>query len=222
MIRKIEDNNLKKILRGLRDLEETNPDIFFRKNARVRLINKITFPQSTKKYTFPLISVGEAVINPSRFAFAVFLFSMLLGTGTVYAAQSSLPTDTLYPLKIASEKIALNLAPIPVLREKVASEIERRRKTEQEKIQKQDKKDQIKPQEQPGKQPNKDKNTIISPSTLPQAREILQEVLEKTPEQAKPGLEQAIESLSKQSEDKKDNFIEKQIEDVQKIIPKLP
>lgn len=120
----MKDNNIKRFLRELRNLESINPDPVFRKNARMRLLNKISGPKIQENHPFLY-----------RFAFLMLLFLVLPGIGVVYAAQYSLPGDPLYQIKTASEEAVLTITP-PELKIYINSEIKKRRQNEQERLQK--------------------------------------------------------------------------------------
>jgi hypothetical protein len=54
----------------------------------------------------------------------------LAGTGVVYAAQGSTPGSTLYPLKVASEQVAVTLSPTKKIKTEVMTTIIDRRASE--------------------------------------------------------------------------------------------
>lgn len=187
MTEKIKDNNLKQFLNELKKLKEVNPDPIFEENARIRLLSKISKPKVQEKYTFMY-----------RFAFLILLLLLLPGIGVAYAAQSSLPGDPLYQVKIASEKIVLTIAPVK-LKTYINAEIIKRRENEQKKLQK---KIKIKEVEKLKNENSKDKSVQPTPQ-ISKSVEVLQDVIEKAPDQAIKGLEKAIESVNKHIERKK-------------------
>lgn len=116
------EENIIKLLKGLK--EEGVPTDSFRTNAKIRIINTVTEkPRFVPRYF--------------GYSFGAALATVVLSVGTVYAAQSSLPTSTLYPVKVLSERVALTLSPTESLKTTVASSIISRRITEIETVQKQ-------------------------------------------------------------------------------------
>lgn len=124
-------NNTSDIENILHDLKEDAavPETF-RTNARIRILNTVTSPQPLKLswYKKPRVfgyTLGTAIAT------------VVLSVGAVYAAQSSLPHSTLYPVKVLSEDVALTLSPTQSLKTSVAATIISRRVTEVETLQKQ-------------------------------------------------------------------------------------
>lgn len=123
------DNQLETLLKNLKHDEEVRPSATFRTNARIRILNVV----AQSKATSPVVHYRPAVLRYAvLFACVVFL---LLG-GTVYAAQSSGPNDTLFPVKILSERAALTLSPTEALKTDVAVTIIDRRASENEQAKK--------------------------------------------------------------------------------------
>lgn len=95
----------------------------FRTNARIRIINTVTHPHPFPRYLG--YTVGTAIATAA------------LSVTTVFAAQTSLPGNPLYPVKVLSEHAALTLSPTKELKTTVAQTIISRRVTEVEAEQKQ-------------------------------------------------------------------------------------
>lgn len=122
--------NIEELLRNLKEESAAVPSETFRTNARIRIINTVTNPHPLRAswYQRPRVlgyTVGTAI--------ATVVFSV----GTVYAAQSSLPNSTLYPIKVFSEQAALTLSPTSSIKTTVVSTIVARRIDEIQAAQKQ-------------------------------------------------------------------------------------
>ena len=121
MKNEIEFNNLEEILKSLKT--ETSPSAEFRQNARIRILNQIS--ESPKKE----FDYQRNRFFSFRFAFALVLALLVLSSGTILAAQTVGPKSQLFPVKIASENIALGISPTPI-KQKLAVEIVKRRAQE--------------------------------------------------------------------------------------------
>ncbi len=123
-------NNLEQILKDLHHLPAATPEAGFRTNARIRLLNLFSAAKT------PVSAAATMAIRPRvlRWAGAFALATFILGTGAVYASQSSLPGTPLYPVKIASEKVALGLAPTGQIKTAVATSMIDRRAEEINKL----------------------------------------------------------------------------------------
>src|SRR5690348_5275921 len=117
----MQNNNLENVLRSLRN--EVKPDPAFKQNARIRLMNRIGASASVPK------SPPWIFARPFQFAIASIMVVLLGGAGTVFAAQSALPSDLLYPVKTASEQALLAVVP-PIFKGSVALMIADRRAQE--------------------------------------------------------------------------------------------
>lgn len=123
------DQDLINTLHSLKRDEDVNPSVSFRENTKVRLMNLISDQEKVleNKPSFVFIK------NP-KFAFrlaGIFLIILVfIFTGTILAAQSATPKNQLYPVKLASEEIALKLSPSSSLKANIAVEIVRRRASE--------------------------------------------------------------------------------------------
>ncbi len=119
---KIKDDNLIEILKQLRDDPEVKPREAFHTNARIRILNLVApvSPVAVLHHLpFWTTTLGKLAVAGLPLVFA----------GAVLAAQISSPGQTLFPVKIASEKIALELAPT-ALKTAVATAIIDRRANE--------------------------------------------------------------------------------------------
>ncbi len=118
------DQDLIKTLRSFKTNENVNPSVFFRENTKVRLMNLISEEKVLEnKSSFVFIK------NPKfafRLAGAFLIILVFISTGTILAAQSVNPKNSLYPVKLASEDIALKLSPSS-FKANVAVEIAKRR-----------------------------------------------------------------------------------------------
>ncbi len=114
---------IEKILKTLKNNPESRPTAAFRTNARIRILNTITNSQ---------IPLQSQVRRPIWMTYALRLgvFALFLTGGTVYAAQSSLPKDVLFPVKVLSERVALTLSPTQKTKTTVANTIIGRRAME--------------------------------------------------------------------------------------------
>lgn len=116
------ENELIQRLQSLRGHPMAQPDAAFAKNARIRILNRIRVsrtPQQSPSWVRRLWQIALAALAAPA----------LLGVGVV-AAQGSNPHDVLYPIKIASEKVALTLSPDPKTKTNVATTIIDRRAQE--------------------------------------------------------------------------------------------
>lgn len=120
MKKEIELNQLEEILKTLKT--ESSPSMEFRENARIRILNQISETPKTKVYS-------KNRFFSFRIALALVLTLLVLSSGTILAAQSVGPKNQLFPVKIASENIALGLSPTPI-KQKLAVEIVKRRAQE--------------------------------------------------------------------------------------------
>ena len=120
IMEKITDKKIGKLLGSLADDPSLKPEAHFRTLARIRLTNLAAppaLPVHPAGFWHRAVFKLAAAIAPLAFA------------GTVLAAQTSLPGQPLYPVKIASEKVALTVAPTS-LKTSVATGIIDRRAAE--------------------------------------------------------------------------------------------
>ncbi len=109
-----ERHELEPLLRIAVSIEEpadVRPSDAFKVRARVNLIEHIYAGQTGKKTTRAPSQTGVRLgwytgwTRAVAIAVAVVLFFSATGTGTAFASQSSLPGDTLYPVKIGTEQL---------------------------------------------------------------------------------------------------------------------
>lgn len=135
------EKNLINTLRSLKTNGDVNPSVFFRENTKVRLMNLISEEKVLEnKPSFVFIK------NPKfafRLAGAFLIILVFISTGTILAAQSVNPKNSLYPVKLASEDITLKLSPSS-FKANVAVEIAKRRGDEIASQQKTNSKSEIK------------------------------------------------------------------------------
>ncbi|MFC2022575.1 DUF5667 domain-containing protein [Chloroflexota bacterium] len=102
---------LLKVALGIKEPSVIRPSDTFKIQARVNLIERIHASQSVKNSTSAVSKSGAKQIwysvwlKPLTIAIAAILFVSVLGTGTAYASQDSLPGDILYPVKIGTEQL---------------------------------------------------------------------------------------------------------------------
>lgn len=115
--------DLEKMLESLRPDPGSNPTTAFRTNARIRILNRIAQTPEPLRSPAP---------HPFRAIYALRLAILILffAGGTVFAAQSSLPKDALFPVKVLSERVALTLSPTQTIKTTVANAIIGRRAME--------------------------------------------------------------------------------------------
>ncbi len=135
MKKETEFDQLESLLRSLKTKEEAVPSMEFRQNAKIRIMNSVSPDTSSVSERRSFFSF--------RLALTLVLILLVLSSGTILAAQSASPKSSLYPIKIASENIALNLSPAP-LKAQVAIGIVQRRDQELSKEQKTGNSQQIK------------------------------------------------------------------------------
>lgn len=105
------DEKEKKLISLLEHLKETEVDFDFIQSFRATLAEEMNRKAAAPPVAEPaLFRIGR----PLRFAFSVVgTFAILLGIagGAAWASQKSLPNDFLYPVKLATERTRLALAP---------------------------------------------------------------------------------------------------------------
>ena len=108
---------LLKIALGIRKPPDVKPSSAFKVKARVWLMEQIHSGQAVTKWPW---SRYESRVKPIHYIrrFSMSMASVILvivvalsalGAGTAYAAQASLPGDTLYPIKLATEQAGMML-----------------------------------------------------------------------------------------------------------------
>lgn len=117
---------LEELLRDMKSLPEVQPRMQFRANARVRILNV----SSVRPASVSLLHRMNFPYHIARWAGGIALATSLLGGTLVYAAQYSNPGTPLYPIKTASEEVALRLAPTTGLKTSIATTVIDRRAAE--------------------------------------------------------------------------------------------
>jgi len=110
---------LLKIALVIPEPRDVKPSSAFKLKARVWLMDQIHGRQAVKKgswlrhegQTKPVLYIKRFSTSMAGVILAVVLAVSALGVGTTYASQSSLPGDTLYPLKLAAEQVGMVLSP---------------------------------------------------------------------------------------------------------------
>ncbi|MBI2633991.1 MAG: hypothetical protein HYW80_01630 [Parcubacteria group bacterium] len=117
----------KKIILSLQNLRKTEVDFVFLQTLKLRLIQEMEKAEIVKeKVFFPrLLRFSFSLIG----ALALILTT---ATGVSWASQKSLPNDFLYPVKIATEKTKLALAPNKIERARLRVEFSEKRIQETE------------------------------------------------------------------------------------------
>jgi len=108
---------LLRIALEIREPPDVKPSLSFKIKARVRLMEQIHERQTAAKWPwFRYDSQVKPITYIRRFSpsiagviLAVVLAVSALGAGTAYASQASLPGDTLYPIKLATEQAGMML-----------------------------------------------------------------------------------------------------------------
>ena len=121
---------LEHVLRQMKNMPEAQPDKGFRVNAKVRVLNVAgswVSPTPGGWWRRVQYQISRAAIGGT-------LGVALMGTSVVYAAQFSSPGSALYPVKVASEDVALTLAPTKHLKTTVATTVIDRRAKEVEEL----------------------------------------------------------------------------------------
>ncbi len=102
---------LLKIALSIEESPNIRPSDAFKVRARVGLMEHIASSQSGKRTagSAPQASIGRrwfsGWVKAVTITVAAILFVSAAGTGTAFASQSSLPGNTLYPVKLATEQI---------------------------------------------------------------------------------------------------------------------
>jgi hypothetical protein len=110
---------LLKIALAIPEPRDVKPSSAFKLKARVWLMDQIHGRQAVKKgswlrhegQTKPVLYIKRFSTSMAGVILVVVLAVSALGVGTTYASQSSLPGDTLYPLKLAAEQAGMMLSP---------------------------------------------------------------------------------------------------------------
>ncbi|HUW45827.1 MAG TPA: DUF5667 domain-containing protein [Dehalococcoidia bacterium] len=108
---------LLKIALGIRKPPDVKPSSVFKVKARVWLMDQIYGGQPVAKWPWsrydsrvkPIHYIRRFSMSMASVILVIVIALSALGAGTVYAAQSSLPGDTLYPVKLATEQAGMIL-----------------------------------------------------------------------------------------------------------------
>lgn len=96
--------------------QTAKPSLDFRKHGWNALVTELGEQDKPTRFAF----------RPGQFILATATFVLLISVGTVFASQRTLPNQTLFPVKVLSEKIAVRLAPASFKAEIAAGMIDRR------------------------------------------------------------------------------------------------
>jgi len=100
---------------GIREMPDVRPSTTFRLRARVRLMDEISRRQAVTKPPWSRYnSQPKPTLLRRRFSMVGVVIAIVLtlsaaAGGTAYASQGSLPGDTLYPVKLATEQVRMAL-----------------------------------------------------------------------------------------------------------------
>jgi len=131
---------LLKIALSIRETREVKPSEPFKLKARVQLMEQIHAWQTATKWPWDRRK-NEPSATPYRrklsfnmagIILAVVLTLSLVGGGTVYASQASLPGDALYTVKLATEELTMGLPAGDIARAERALTFAQRRVREME------------------------------------------------------------------------------------------
>lgn len=179
----MDKKNLEDVLSKLEKEVLLDPE--FKRILREKVLNNF---EKEQQRNFPFF----------RFVFAILLLLLIGGGSTVFAAQSSLPGDNLYPIKTASEEALLTLSPSS-LKGKVALIVSDRRAEEIKKLNEEGKDNEvsnaaIKYKESVGRLRKIDH--LSNPEVkehLSKNKEVLNGLLDKVPEETRPAIQNAID-----------------------------
>jgi len=131
---------LLRIALEIREPPDAKPSPSFKMKARVRLMEQTRGRQPATRWPwFPYDGQAKPVTYIRRFStsvagviLAIVLAVFGLGAGTAYASQASLPGDTLYPIKLATEQAGMMLMGDDVARAERALSLANKRVREME------------------------------------------------------------------------------------------
>ena len=104
---------LLRIALSIQEPPDIKPSNAFRVRARVHLVEQIHATRNVKQTWYPgWLKIAALVV-------AIVLAASALGTGTAYAAQDSLPGDTLYHVKLGVEQVRRVLNTVDTARVKL-------------------------------------------------------------------------------------------------------
>jgi len=102
---------LLRIALSIKETPDIRPSNAFKIRARVNLMEHIHASQAVKKTSksAPRAGIGQTWyagwLKAATIAIAAILAISILGAGTAYASQGSIPGDTLYPVKLGTEQV---------------------------------------------------------------------------------------------------------------------
>jgi hypothetical protein len=119
---------------------DVKPSPYFKIKARVWLMEQIHGGRTAPRWPWsryniqarPITYIKRFSTSMASVILAVVLAVSALGAGTAYASQSSLPGDTLYPVKLATEQAGMILVQDDVARAERALSFANKRATEME------------------------------------------------------------------------------------------
>jgi hypothetical protein len=119
---------------------DVKPSPYFKIKARVWLMEQIHGGRTATRWLWsryniqarPITYIKRFSTSMASVILAVVLAVSALGAGTAYASQSSLPGDTLYPVKLATEQAGMILVQDDVARAERALSFANKRATEME------------------------------------------------------------------------------------------
>jgi hypothetical protein len=131
---------LLRIALEIRELPDVKPSPSFKMKARVRLMYQIHGRQAETRWPWrryhnqmkPVAYVKRFSMSMAGVILAIVLAVLGLGAGTAYASQASLPGDTLYPIKLATEQAGMMLMGDDVARAERALSLANKRVREME------------------------------------------------------------------------------------------
>jgi hypothetical protein len=124
----------------IREPQDVKPSPFFKMKARVRLMDQIHSRPAGIGWPWrrsdiqmkPFAYVKRFGMSMAGVILAIVLAVFGLGAGTAYASQTSLPGDTLYPIKLATEQAGMMLVGDDVARAERALSFANKRVREME------------------------------------------------------------------------------------------
>jgi hypothetical protein len=131
---------LLRIALEIRELPDVKPSPSFKMKVRVRLMDEIHGRQAETRWPWrryhsqmkPVAYIKRFGISMAGVILAIVLAVLGLGAGTAYASQASLPGDTLYPIKLATEQAGMMLMGDDVARAERALSLANKRVREME------------------------------------------------------------------------------------------
>ena len=107
--------------------EEASPSAEFKARARLHLFDEEKQPAAVKTTNHFRNWFALTPVKVTASVLLVLLIFAAVGSGTVYAAQSSTPGDILYPVKTGAENIQLTLTTSPVAKARLYLQLAQKR-----------------------------------------------------------------------------------------------